>query len=189
MNRELLLPPTMGSAHFPAFSRSPPQQSGHALRDGRTLRDSPEACAGTAHGAAPSALLRGAARSADWPSTFSLASSGGPRYDARMDAKGFVEALRKVLVETLVPEIRELRAETSQRFEALQREMDQRFDAQLKEIHNLSQSVAHLAGQMDVLRRDILAKLDVQKEIAQLKGDLSALQGQVTVLLQQKRSA
>ncbi|MEW5693164.1 MAG: hypothetical protein AB1765_07700 [Candidatus Hydrogenedentota bacterium] len=51
-----------------------------------------------------------------------------------MNPKDFVDALRKVIVETLIPEIRELREDTNRKFEAIQKQMDERFTAIQKQM-------------------------------------------------------
>lgn len=71
-----------------------------------------------------------------------------------MKPSDFVEALRKVLVETLVPEIRELRREMDERFAAMQKQIDERFAAtqkQLARIEGVADRVARIEGQIAAL--------------------------------------
>jgi len=94
-----------------------------------------------------------------------------------MDAKDFVEALRKVLVDVLVPEIRdvrteiqELRSEMDKRFA----EMDKRFAEMDKRFAKMDERFARMDGKLDILierdrRFDEVLRLDVRLEVLEKK--------------------
>jgi predicted nucleic acid-binding Zn-ribbon protein len=93
--------------------------------------------------------------------------------------------------ETLRQEMNDLRREMNERFANVNErfvKVDERFEALLKEIHGVSQSVANLSGQMDVLRKDILSKLDVVNRVAKVEGEISVLRGQMTLILHTRPS-
>ena len=94
-----------------------------------------------------------------------------------MDAKDFVEALRKVLVDVLVPEIRdvrteiqELRSEMDKRFA----EMDKRFAKMDERFAKMDERFARMDGKLDILierdrRFDEVLRLDVRLEVLEKK--------------------
>lgn len=108
---------------------------------------------------------------------------------ADMEKAGFIEGLRKVMVETLVPEIRELRAEMAStrveikkemderfarsdaRLEAFQKDANTRFEAVLREIRTVAERQAAADGKLDL----VLHRLDVADRVAKLEGEVAVL--------------
>ncbi len=87
---------------------------------------------------------------------------------------GIFEAMRRALVEVLVPEIRQLRQEMSERFEALHREMNERFAALQRE----------MGERFEALHREMNERfLDVYKEIAGIKEEMKDIRGDIKVIL------
>ena len=87
-----------------------------------------------------------------------------------MDAKDFVEALRKVLVDVLVPEIRDVRTEIQE----LRSEMDKRFAEMDKRFAKMDERFARMDGKLDILierdrRFDEVLRLDVRLEVLEKK--------------------
>ena len=87
-----------------------------------------------------------------------------------MDAKDFVEALRKVLVDVLVPEIRDVRTEIQE----LHSEMDKRFAEMDKRFAKMDERFARMDGKLDILierdrRFDEVLRLDVRLEVLEKK--------------------
>jgi len=87
-----------------------------------------------------------------------------------MDAKDFVEALRKVLVDVLVPEIRDVRTEIQE----LRSEMDKRFAEMDERFAKMDERFARMDGKLDILierdrRFDEVLRLDVRLEVLEKK--------------------
>ncbi|PIU48741.1 MAG: hypothetical protein COS94_00590 [Candidatus Hydrogenedentes bacterium CG07_land_8_20_14_0_80_42_17] len=101
-----------------------------------------------------------------------------------MDAKDFVEALRKVLVDVLVPEIRdvrteiqELHSEMDKRFAEMDKrfaKMDERFAKMDERFAKMDERFARMDGKLDILierdrRFDEVLRLDVRLEVLEKK--------------------
>ncbi|MEW5693579.1 MAG: hypothetical protein AB1765_09825 [Candidatus Hydrogenedentota bacterium] len=91
----------------------------------------------------------------------------------------FVEALRKVIVETLIPEIRELREDSDRRFEAMQKQMDDRFNVMQKQMDNRFNAVQQQLQFHSELLRKIIDKLDVAERVNKLEASVDMISRKV----------